>query len=409
MNYKKEKNGEALEKHLKSFVDTANSQVSLVEIASQMFGILLEKERAMFLEKQENEGLSNKGNGHYNRSLATTLGSLDIAVPRDRNGTLHSLFLPERWKRSDREYDQFVLQLILDSYHPNKISALLKSMGLPYSPDQIASIVKDLHQEAQHYFSRDLPAHMLALFIDGFHTSMKHPETHRVQKCVIYVALGLDMDGFSHILGFWVSFGSENKQTWMKHLAKLIERGLTHPMIVISDDLPGITDAIATMYAQSAHQLCLVHLQRNFRKHLDKEKCAEVKDCLSRCKLDSYENAVASFSALLKTFNDEHPSLVNYHSPRVPLYFQFLRFPPSIQSLVYTTNKVESFNSMLRNLTRGTGYYFQSQRTLDVTVFVALKRLLANKWRMANKNIVGQSYRIHQLFRTMFPDSDTLF
>lgn len=213
-----------LENIFKKLMSKTNNKDGLVDMASSFFNVLLDKERDIFLEENNED---NKGNGFYNRSLSSSLGNLSLDVPRDRKGKLRSLFLPDKWQRFHPQYEDFITNLVLHSYSPNKIKSLLNSMNLPYSQEQIEEIKNDLLEQANTFFKKELPKSPLALFIDGYHCSVKSEITKEVNKAVVYVALGIDMEGNTDIYGFWTCFGNESKEQWMTNLNTLIGQRIT--------------------------------------------------------------------------------------------------------------------------------------------------------------------------------------
>ncbi|ODA44656.1 Mobile element protein [Thermodesulfovibrio sp. N1] len=124
---------------------------------------LMKKEREIYLR----ESIDNKANGYYERQLACFLGNLGISVPRDRKSEFRQAILPAEWQKANESFQEFILNLV--SYSPNKIKALLQSMNLPYSAEQIEEI-------------KELPSDMFALFIDAYHTQIKDEEVSGIEK-----------------------------------------------------------------------------------------------------------------------------------------------------------------------------------------------------------------------------------
>jgi transposase-like protein len=122
----------------------------------------MNKEREIFLRNQIED---NKANGFYSRDIACNLGNLNLLVPRDRNSDFRSSVLPNHWQRGDDSYNEFLLNLILQSYSPNKIKALLKSMNLPYSTEEIEEIKEDLFIKAKEFKNKQLTENIFAIFI----------------------------------------------------------------------------------------------------------------------------------------------------------------------------------------------------------------------------------------------------
>ena len=378
------------------------NQHSLTDIASRFFNVLLAKERDLFLEEETNK--NNKGNGFYDRKLSSSLGNLDISVPRDRDGKLRSFFLPEKWQKYDDSYQNFILNLILNAYAPNKIKNILSNMNLPYSQEQVDEIKDELLEKSATFFSRELPENIVSLYIDAYQCPVKQEKTKKVVKANIYVAMGVDFEGITNIYGFWTIFGNESKEDWMSNLNTLIGRGLKRPLVVVSDDLAGLTGAIETLFPNSDHQLCWTHCKRTITRNLNKEDARVCKDLLDKAKHFDFEEASEILKDHFISLEKKYPNFISHHQKRVKNYFAFLKYPKDVQSTIYTTNKAESFNSMLEVLRVNSGGHFQSQNTIAIAVYVTIEKLIRKKWKKGNQKIKGVHYELKQIFNHKFKD-----
>ena len=114
---------------------------------------------------------------------------------------------------------------------------------------------------------------MFALFIDAYHTQIKDEETNRIKKAVIYNIVGIDMDGKKNLVSYYIYFGSESKEDWLQILNDLIKRGLKRVMVIVSDDFPGLSNAIKNLFPQTDHQLCFLLLLWLSLLYMDGSKC----------------------------------------------------------------------------------------------------------------------------------------
>ena len=153
-----------LSEELATIIDNIDTREGIVSIASHLLNGLMNKEREIFLRNQIED---NKANGFYSRDIACNLGNLNLFVPRDRNSDFRSSVLPNHWQRGDDSYNEFLLNLILQSYSPNKIKALLKSMNLPYSAEEIDEIKEDLFLKAKEFKNKQITENIFAIFIDA--------------------------------------------------------------------------------------------------------------------------------------------------------------------------------------------------------------------------------------------------
>jgi transposase-like protein len=191
-------------------------------VASELLNSLMDKEREIFLRGQIED---NKANGFYERNIACNLGNLNLSVPRDRNSSFRSAIMPDHWQRGDASYNEFLHNLILQSYSPNKIKSLLKSLNLPYSISDIEEIKEDLFIKAKELKNKQLTDNVFCIFIDAYHTQIKD-EDNKIKKAVIYSIISIDLNGKKELCGFYSFFGSETKEDWLVIFNDLISRGL---------------------------------------------------------------------------------------------------------------------------------------------------------------------------------------
>jgi len=165
-----------------------------------------------------------------------------------------------------------------------------------------------------------------------------------------------------------LDFSSENKADWIKVFNDLIDRGLKRLMLIVSDDFPGITKAIETLFPYTDHQLCLVHLQRNVRNQMDKEDSQAFNKELKNIKENSldYEDGLEKLDDLC------------------------------------SKNTVESVNSMIEKVRINLGGYFQSVDILEINLLIQRDNLKNKKQKKPVPAFKVSSYEILQLFNKKF-------
>jgi len=192
---------------------------ALKQLLENLLDYFMLSERSVYLAKNEND----KGNGFYDRKLATPVGSLEISVPRTRTGNFRPSILPDRYKRVDSSYIDLLMSLVVNGYSESSLVQTLKALNLPYSENEILKIKEDLKNELQLFKQRELPTSAFALIIDGYHCEVK--DNSKVKQATCYVVLGIDLEGKKDIFGIYTFFGKENKADWMKVFDDLITRG----------------------------------------------------------------------------------------------------------------------------------------------------------------------------------------
>jgi putative transposase len=380
-------------------ISKIDSREGIKTIAALLLNELMKKEREIYLR----ESIDNKANGYYERQLACFLGNLGISVPRDRKSEFRPAILPSEWQKADESFQEFILNLVLQSYSPNKIKALLQSMNLPYSAEQIEEIKEDLYNKAKEIRTRELPSDMFALFIDAYHTQIKDEEVNRIKKSVIYNIVGIDMEGRKSLVSYYIYFGSESKEDWLQILNDLIKRGLKRVMVIVSDDFPGLTQAIGNLFPHTDHQLCFFHMQRNIKKNMSKQDAKQFYEELSLIKkINDYEKAIVKFEDLCKSYEKKYPSYIKGLLNKKDNYFNYKKYPEQVRKYIYTTNVVENINSRIELIRANTGGYFQSIKTAEVAIYVTVSRIEKNKWKEPLPLVKSALYELKQIFVKKF-------
>ena len=390
-----------LDSNISNIIDNIDSREGIASVAGQLLNSLMNKERDIFLQNQIDD---NKANGFYDRNIACNLGNLNLLVPRDRNSSFRSAILPDAWQRGDNSYNEFISNLILQSYSPNKIKSLLKSLNLPYSESDIEEIKNDLYLKAKELKNKQLTNNVFCIFIDAYHTQIKD-ENNKIKKAVIYSIISIDLSGTKELCGFYSFFGSESKEDWLVIFNDLISRGLTRLLLVISDDFSGLKEAIKSLFPNSSHQLCYIHMQRNVRRNMEKNDAKEFNEELSIIrKSKDKEFAIAKFESLcnLNKYKDKYKSFIKKLLLKKELYFNFLDYPKTIRKHIYTTNIIENFNSRIEVKRINSGGYFQSEKIVDIAIYLIANNLIQNRWKKSVPAFIEAEYEINQLFNLKF-------
>ena len=388
-----------LSEELATIIDNIDTREGIVSIASHLLNSLMNKEREIFLRNQIED---NKANGFYSRDIACNLGNLNLLVPRDRNSDFRSSVLPNHWQRGDDSYNEFLLNLILQSYSPNKIKALLKSMNLPYSAEEIEEIKEDLFLKAKEFKNKQLTENIFAIFIDAYHTQIKDDE-NKIKKAVIYSIISIDLKGKKELCGFYTFFGSESKEDWLVIFNNLISRGLKRLALVISDDFSGLKEAISALFPRAKHQLCYIHMQRNIRRNMGKNDAKIFNEELSLIRKDKdKKSALKRFENLCNEYRDKYQFYIEKLLAKKELYFNFIDFPEPIRKHIYTTNIVENFNSRIEVKRINSGGHFQSMKIVDIAIYVISNNLHQNRWKNPIPAFKECEYEINQLFNLTF-------
>lgn len=367
-------------------------------LLSKLLSLLMSKERDAYLEEAD-----DSANGFYDRlSLQTKLGKLTPSVPRSRKGLFRPRLLPSPYVRHDDSVSELLHALLLSGMSKTKVKLALAANGLAMPERLTDELCEEIETEFRQVMSRELPKEMLALVIDCKEVEGVK-ETGTIGKYYVYQIYGIDWNAQRDLYYFESSEEPENAKKWISIFSKLVERGLREVLLIVSDDLPGIIDAVKSIFKDSLHQLCVVHMKRNIFRHMDKDDANEFCREFDVIKTFSrHDYAKTKLMKLCERFRKKYPDLVKHMEPRAENYVQFVRFPAETRKHLYSTNVVEGLNNIVEVIRRSCGGYFRSQSHLIHTYAIFYKRLKAAKWSKPHTHVKGKLREIRTLRNSIF-------
>ena len=230
-------------------------------------------ERAMQAEMTEHLGYEknqsgeketeNRRNGTSSKTLRTDQGSMEIEVPRDRNGDFEPQIIPKH-QREWRGFDEKILSMYGLGLSTKAIQDHIKDIyNVDVSPELISRVTDEVKGLVEEWRSRPLESFYPVMFFDALRTNIRE-EGHVVKKSV-YLALAIGLDGQKEVLGLWIE-QNEGSKFWMGILNELKNRGVKDVLIATVDGLTGFPDAINSVFPKTEVQLCMVHMVRNSLK-----------------------------------------------------------------------------------------------------------------------------------------------
>lgn len=285
-------------------------------------------------------------NGSYPRTVATSLGPIEVSVPRDRNGEFSPSSLP-KGKRSTDDIGQTILKLYRSGMTDSQIQEIVESLfAHKYSRSAISCIVDAVAEDVRAFNAAPLPERVFALFVDSIYIPLRRGT---VQKEAVNIALAITMDGMPTVLGYSIT-PQESATEWRSVFESLKRRGLRSPRIVISDGVAGIEDAVLESFGNGClHQLCFVHCCRSLARKARKEDQAELAaDFMKIATQDGFENAHITFARVHDKWSRKYKSVGEAMMGYMPSLFSIYHFHQSVRKLIYTTNRIEGLNKQIR-------------------------------------------------------------
>jgi transposase-like protein len=375
---------ESLKQFLKE--NDIRDPVQLNMLFRQMTGVLLEEllesERDEHLGYSRAEGRSkqtgNSRNGYSPKTVRSNQGELKLKIPRDRAGE----YEPQAVKKHQRDISEIadkIISMYAKGMTVRDIQSHLEDMyEASISAQTISNITDRILPQVEEWRSRQLESIYAIVYIDGHRYRVR--TDGRVQDRTVYAVLGIDLSGQKDLLGLWVS-GSENAKYWLQVLTDLKNRGVKDILIVTSDDLPGIQDAISAVYPDTEYQGCVVHVIRNSLKYVSYQDRKEFSRSLkSVYKAPTEEAALASLDAVREHWAGEYPLAVGVWDRNWERIRTMFRFTEEIRRLIYTTNPIESYHRQLRKVTK-TRSLFPTDTAMLKLLYLATQDVL-KKWTM---------------------------
>ncbi len=340
---------------------------------------------------------ANRRNGHSQKTVRGELGELTLDTPRDRNGTFEPQLIAKHQRRLSG-FDEKILALYAKGMTTRDIQDIVKELyGVDVSPTLVSEITADLDAEVSAWRQRRLDAVWPIVYLDGIVVHVRG-ENGRVSQHTMYVAIGVNLWGKKELLGLWLS-EAEGAKFWLLCLTDLKNRGLQDIFIVCVDGLTGFPEAIRTAYPRTKVQLCIVHLVRAALKYVtDKDSRVVAADLKKIYQSATVGEAEAELEKFAEVWGAKYPTIVKQWRLKWTDIIALFDFPPAIRKAIYTTNVIESVNSVIRKFTRNRKQYPNAESALKL-VYLAIHEA-SQKWTMP---IVGWKAALNH-FAIVFED-----
>ena len=333
-------------------------------------------------EKNQQTDKSNARNGYTKKTLKGSHGEVEIATPRDRNATFEPQLVKKRQGRLT-QFDEQITYLYGKGMTTRDITNTFEELyGAEISPTLVSKVTAAVQQELEAWQARGLEDVYPIIYLDCIHVSIRHEG--RVHKKAIYVALGITMEGHKEVLGLWIS-KNEGAKFWLSVLTDLQNRGLQDVLIFCVDGLSGFPEAIEAVYPKAKVQLCIVHQVRNSVKFVgskhQKEVCSDLRTIYSSV---SEKQASKELENFKQKWYDKYPAIYQSWYNNWKNLITIFEYPADIRKVIYTTNAIESLNSVIRKAIKNRRVFPHDESALK-TIFLAVEHA-SKKWTMPIRN-----------------------
>ena len=324
-----------------------------------------------------NKNTENSRNGHSSKTLRTSFGDVEVAVPRDRKGEFEPQLLKKNQTSISQDIEEKSLSMYAKGMTTGDIEAHIQDIyGVDVSDTTVSRITDKILPVAKEWQQRPLEAVYAVVFLDAIHYHVRS-EGHIVKKAV-YIAIGIDLDGHKDVLGMWVG-ENESAKYWATVLNSLRNRGIEDIFIACTDNLCGFSTAIEAVFPKTEIQNCIIHQIRNSSKYVSykdlKALMADLKAVYAAVDEDAALMALDTFS---EHWDKKYPTISQSWRANWANLSTYFKFPQELRRLIYTTNAIEGFNRQLRKVTKAKSV-FPTDESLFKMLYLAMMDI-TQKW-----------------------------
>jgi transposase-like protein len=325
---------------------------------------------------------SAQRNGYRERPWDTRVGTLELQIPKLRQGS----YFPS-WLEPRRRAEQALVAVIAEAYvqgvSTRKVEAVVQALGISgISRSEVSRLAASLDVHVDAFRTRRLDAGYPYLWVDARYEHVR--EGGRVVSMAVVVAYGVRADGVREVLGLDVGL-SEDVEFWRSFFQSLVARGLRGVQLVISDANPGLKRAIAEVFVGAAWQRCRVHFMRNLLARVPKKAQAMVAAAVRPIFQQGDRTAAQrQLREVCTALEAQFPQAVALLVEAEEEIFTFYDFPAEHRRQIYSTNPLERLNKELKRRSAVVGIF--PNRAAVIRLLGALLMEQNDEW------LVGRHY-----------------
>jgi putative transposase len=333
-------------------------------------------------EKNAPKTGSNTRNGYSSKTVLCDDGEIELNTPRDRENTFEPQLIKKHQTRIT-QMDSQILSLYAKGMTTREIVATFKEMyDADVSPTLISKVKDAVKEQVTEWQNRQPDTLYPIVYMDCIVVKVR--QNGSVLNKAVFLALGINTEGQKELLGMWLA-ENEGAKFWLSVLTELKNRGLQDILIACVDGLKGFPDAINSVYPQTHIQLCIIHMVRNSLKYVSwKDYKAVTSGLKAVYQAPTEEAALMALDAFAGEWDDKYPQISKSWRAHWENLNTFFGYPPDIRKAIYTTNAIESLNSVIRAAIKKRKV-FPTDDSVRKVIYLAIKDA-SKKWSMPIQN-----------------------
>ena len=330
-----------------------------------------------------NKETENSRNGHSRKTVKSSLGEMEIAIPRDRNGEFEPQILKKHQTSLSGDIEEKILSMYAKGMSTGDIERHIREIyGLSVSDSTISRVTDKILPVVREWQQRPLESVYAVVFMDGIYFHVR--SEGQIVKKAVYVAIGVQMDGLRDVLGMWIG-ENESAKFWLSCLNGLRNRGVKDILIACVDGLTGFPNAIEAVYPQTEIQQCIIHQIRNTTRFVSYKDIKKLMADLKRVygAVDE-QTALHELEQFEEIWQAKYPKIAQSWRNNWPNLATYFKYPQEVRTLIYTTNAIENFNRGLRKVTKAKTV-FPTDDALMKMLYLAMMDI-TKKWTGRRKD-----------------------
>ena len=324
-----------------------------------------------------NKETDNSRNGHSKKTMRTSYGDMDIAIPRDRKGEYEPQLIPKYQNTVTQDMEEKIISMYAKGMTTGDIEAHLKELyDLDISDSTISRITDKIMPLVKEWQERPLQEIYAVVYMDAIHYHVR--SEGRIVKRAVYIALGIDMDGKKDVIGMYVG-ENEGAKFWLSIINGLKNRGVQDILIACVDGLNGFPQAIEAAYPKTEIQQCIIHQIRNTTNYVSYK---DLKKLMADLKMvyaaPDEAAALEELESFGEKWNSKYPKIYKSWSERWATFSTYFKYPNEVRKLIYTTNAIEGFNRQLRKVTKSRTVFPSDDSLLKMLYLATMD--ITKKW-----------------------------
>jgi len=372
-----------LAKGIKSEKDLSDLSREIVKMTVEAaLGAEMEEHLGYAKHSSSGRNTGNSHNGSSRKTLKGDHGEVEVETPRDRNGHFDPQFVKKGQTRLTHFDDQILALYAKGMSTRDIVSAFQEMYGAEVSAALVSKVTESVLERVLEWQSRPLDEVYPIVYLDCI--VLKVRQDKRVINKSVYIALGINLEGQKELLGLWLA-QTEGAKFWLSILTELQTRGLKDIFIACVDGLSGFPEAINTAFPKTKIQLCIVHMVRNSLRFVSwKDRKAVAADLKKIYQSVTVEEAEGELESFAKHWDGKYPAIAKSWRKHWPNLITLFDYPDEIRRVIYTTNAIESLNSVIRKAINNRKIFPHDQSALKV-VYLAINAA-AKRWTMPIRN-----------------------